>query len=185
MKATGIIRRIDDLGRIVIPKEIRRTMRITEGTPLEIFTDTDNTVTLKKYSPVMELRTLAQEYAEGLSDTTNCTVCICDSDTVVAVHHASKKEYLDKGISTAVAKLIWNKKPVLLSVSPNQTKPIPIIDGEINVSEYTSQCFAPVITNGDPIGCVIAFAKNGLFLDENVLCGTAITATLLAKHMMI
>lgn len=185
MKATGIIRRIDDLGRIVIPKEIRRTMRITEGTPLEIFTDTDSTVTLKKYSPIMELRTLAQEYAEGLSDTMSCTVCICDNDSVVAVHHASKKEYLDKGISTAVAKLIWGKKPLCLSASAYQANPVPIIDGEINISEYSSQCIAPVITNGDPIGCVIAFAKNGVILGENVLCGVKVTAALLAKHMMM
>lgn len=185
MKATGIIRKIDDLGRFVIPKEIRRTMRLTEGTPMEIFTDADNTVTLKKYSPVMELRALAQEYAEGLSDAMSCSVCICDNDTVVAVHHASKKEYLDKGISTSVAKLIWSKKPIFLSASANQNKPISIIDNEINMSEYTSQCFAPVITNGDPIGCVIAFAKNGLFLDENVLHGAKVTATLLAKHMML
>lgn len=185
MKATGIIRRIDDLGRLVIPKEIRRTMKITEGTPIEIFTDIDNTIMLKKYSPVIELRSLAQEYAEGLSDMLNCSVCICDNDTVVATHHALKKDYLDKEITTSVAKLIWDKKQNFLSTSSKNGRPVPIVDGEMNVSEYTFQCFAPIITNGDPIGCVIAFGKNGVMIDENAKCGVGVTAMLLAKHIMM
>lgn len=185
MKATGIIRRVDDLGRLVIPKEIRRTMRIPEGTALEIFTDSDDTVTLKKYSPVMELRTLAQEYAEGLSDTMNCSVCICDNDTVIAVHHAAKLDYLDKGITTSVAKLIWDKKAVLLSSVSNNSKPILLIDSDTNPLEYAAQAFAPILTNGDPIGCVIAFVKNGVTLNENALCGVKVTAALIAKHIMM
>ena len=70
MKATGIVRRIDDLGRVVIPKEIRRTLRIKEGTPLEIFTDREGEIILKKYSPIGELSTFAREYAEALAQTT-------------------------------------------------------------------------------------------------------------------
>ena len=85
MKATGIVRRIDDLGRVVIPKEIRRTLRIREGDPLEIFTDREGEIILKKYSPIGELGTLAKLYAESLAQTLSCTVCITDMDQVVAV----------------------------------------------------------------------------------------------------
>ena len=84
MKATGIVRRIDDLGRVVIPKEIRRTLRIKEGTPLEIFTDKEGEVILKKYSPIGELSVFAKEYAESLAQTTGMIACITDHDQVVA-----------------------------------------------------------------------------------------------------
>lgn len=94
MKATGIVRRIDDLGRIVIPKEIRRTLRIREGDPLEIFTDREGKVILKKYSPIGELGTLAGIYADSLSKTLDCTVCITDTDQVIA---AAKREERTSG----------------------------------------------------------------------------------------
>ena len=83
MKATGIVRRIDDLGRIVIPKEIRRTMRIREGDPLEIFTENDGTVIFKKYSPIGELGEFAHQYAESLAKTTGLACCISDKDTII------------------------------------------------------------------------------------------------------
>ena len=92
MKATGIVRRIDDLGRIVIPKEIRRTLRIREGDPLEIFTDREGKVILKKYSPIGELGSLAGIYADSLSKTLGCTVCITDTDQVIAAAGNGKKE---------------------------------------------------------------------------------------------
>ena len=85
MKATGIVRRIDDLGRVVIPKEIRRTMRIREGDPLEIFTDREGEVILKKYSPIGELSDFAQEYAESLQQATGHITCISDKDNIIAV----------------------------------------------------------------------------------------------------
>lgn len=78
MKATGIVRRIDDLGRVVIPKEIRRTLRIKEGTPLEIFTDKEGEIILKKYSPIGELNLFAKEYAEALAQATGMVACITD-----------------------------------------------------------------------------------------------------------
>ena len=96
MKATGIVRRIDDLGRVVIPKEIRRTLRIREGDPLEIFTDREGEVILKKYSPIGELGTLAKLYAESLAQTLGCTVCITDMDQVVAVSGSGRKELQDQ-----------------------------------------------------------------------------------------
>ena len=84
MKATGIVRRIDDLGRVVIPKEIRRTLRIREGDPLEIFTDREGEIILKKYSPIGELSAFARQYADSLAQTAGCLVCICDMDQIVA-----------------------------------------------------------------------------------------------------
>lgn len=84
MKATGIVRRIDDLGRVVVPKEIRRTLRIREGDPLEIFTDREGEIILKKYSPIGELGTFAQQYADSLAQTTGYVVCVTDRDTVIA-----------------------------------------------------------------------------------------------------
>ena len=93
MKATGVVRRIDDLGRVVIPKEIRRTLRIKEGDPLEIFTDKEGEVILKKYSPIGELSEFAAEYAETLTKTTGHIAYITDKDTVIAVSGASKKEW--------------------------------------------------------------------------------------------
>ncbi len=186
MKATGIVRRIDDLGRIVIPKEIRRTMRITEGTPLEIFTDIDNTITLKKYSPVLELQSIAQDYAESLSETLNCTVLICDNDTIVAVQHASKKEYLNAGITTDVAKIIWDKKVKTINRTSSPNLLVPIVEADNSADSYYSQCFAPILPNGDVIGCVIALMKSpGRDFDDVVTSAVKVTAALLAKQMSV
>ncbi|WP_147060353.1 stage V sporulation T C-terminal domain-containing protein, partial [Sporosarcina luteola] len=99
MKATGIVRRIDDLGRVVIPKEIRRTLRIREGDPLEIFTDRDGEVILKKYSPISELGQFAKEYAETLYETLGTPAMISDRDEMIAVSGLSKKDYLNRQLS--------------------------------------------------------------------------------------
>ena len=103
MKATGIVRRIDDLGRIVIPKEIRRTLRIKEGDPLEIFTDREGEVILKKYSQVGELGKFAAEFAESLAQTSGHGVCITDRDQIVAAAGGMKKEYIGKTISDVLS----------------------------------------------------------------------------------
>ena len=106
MKATGIVRRIDDLGRVVIPKEIRRTMRIREGDPLEIFTDREGEVIFKKYSPIGELATFAAQYAETLHKTCGLSIVICDRDAVIACAGIPKKEYNDKKLSPELEKII-------------------------------------------------------------------------------
>ena len=106
MKATGIVRRIDDLGRVVIPKEIRKTMRIREGDPLEIYTDREGEVIFKKYSPIGELQNFAAEYADTLHKTSSLPIFICDRDAIIAVSGASKREYLDKKISKELEELI-------------------------------------------------------------------------------
>ena len=106
MKATGIVRRIDDLGRVVIPKEIRRTMRIREGDPLEIFTDNEGGVIFKKYSPIGELSSFAGQYAEVLYKVGGCPVLICDRDSVVAAAGIPKKEVLERRVSSMLEDLM-------------------------------------------------------------------------------
>ena len=113
MKATGIVRRIDDLGRVVIPKEIRRTLRIREGDPLEIFTDREGEVILKKYSPIGELGEFADEYVESLHQTLGHIACVADKDAIIAVAGGAKKEFLDKPISTDLEELMEMKKTVV------------------------------------------------------------------------
>ena len=110
MKATGGVRRIDDLGRVVIPKEIRRTLRIHEGDPLEIFTDREGGVILKKYSPVGEMTPLAIQYAESLAQVAKCTVCITDHETVVAAAGNGKKEFAGKRVSEAFQTCLSDRK---------------------------------------------------------------------------
>ncbi len=109
MKATGIVRRIDDLGRVVIPKEIRRTLRIREGDALEIFTDAQGGVIFKKYSPVGEMSTFAGQYAEVLNKVTNRPVVVCDRDHVIAVAGVSKKEYLERRVSPELEEYMQNR----------------------------------------------------------------------------
>ena len=96
MRPTGIVRRIDDLGRIVVPKEIRRVLRIREGDPLEIFTGKDGEVIIKKYSPLGELGTFAQQYVDSISQILGCPVCVTDRDQIIAVAGMPKKELVGK-----------------------------------------------------------------------------------------
>lgn len=157
MKATGIVRRIDDLGRVVIPKEIRRTLRIREGDPLEIFVDRDGEVILKKYSPISELSDFSKEYAEALFDSLGSPVMICDRDTVIAVAGGSKKEYLNKNISDLIEKVMEDRSAVLVT---NESS-VSIVDGnEETLSSYT---VSPIIANGDPIGAVVILSKEQTF----------------------
>ena len=130
MKATGVVRRIDDLGRIVIPKEIRKTLRIKEGDPLEIFTDREGGIILKKYSPIGELSEFATEYAETLAKTTGHIACITDKDTVIAISGGSKKEYLEKGVSKQLEQIMDDKENY--TSKDNNNTAIPITNNENN-----------------------------------------------------
>ncbi|ALS24797.1 MULTISPECIES: stage V sporulation protein T [Paenibacillus] len=160
MKATGIVRRIDDLGRVVIPKEIRRTLRIREGDPLEIFVDRDGEVILKKYSPIGELGDFAKEYAESLYESTGHITMISDRDTMIAVAGGSKKEYLDKPIGSLVEQCMENRKASIESSSGSYE-----ISKDVNET-YSSYVIAPIVAGGDPIGAVILVSK-----DESVKMG--------------
>ncbi len=152
MKATGIVRRIDDLGRVVIPKEIRRTMRIREGDPLEIYTDREGEVIFKKYSPIGELATFASQYAETLYKTCNMSVIISDRDAVIACAGASKKEYTDKTLSDEVENIIESRN--LYVWRSGSEKMSVIADG----SSHFVSCAMPIISEGDVIGCVISIS---------------------------
>lgn len=151
MKATGIVRRIDDLGRVVIPKEIRRTLRIREGDPLEIFTDREGEVVLKKYSPIGELSEFAKEYAEALYQTTGFTIVITDRDSIVALAGTAKKELQGKSISVQLDRAI-DEKNTIVSVSENKFIPI---SSEGLEKAYALEMVHPILSSGDPIGAVI------------------------------
>ncbi|OON97536.1 MAG: stage V sporulation protein T [Epulopiscium sp. Nele67-Bin005] len=157
MKATGIVRRIDDLGRVVIPKEIRRTLRIREGDPLEIFTDNNGQVILKKYSPVGELSAFAKEYAESLAQATGHITCITDKDQIIAVSGGSKKEFLDKRISSNLEKVIENR--TMLNAKKEDSKFVPILS-EGTTDGYFSEIISPITCEGDAIGSVIFLSSN-------------------------
>ncbi|MFD3155541.1 stage V sporulation protein T [Haloimpatiens sp. FM7330] len=155
MKATGIVRRIDDLGRVVIPKEIRRTLRIREGDPLEIFTDRQGGIILKKYSPIGELTDFSNEYADALNYSTGNSIVVCDKDTIVSISGLTKKEYLDKRISNELEQIIEERKTVFL----DKAKVIPIYDDEEIEGKYEGMAVAPIIAEGDAIGAVIIICK--------------------------
>ena len=157
MKATGVVRRIDDLGRIVIPKEIRRTLRIKEGDPLEIFTDKEGEVILKKYSPIGELSEFATGYAETLSKTTGHIAYITDKDSVIAVSGGSKKEFLDQSLSKELEQIMDNKE-VYTSKENNEIS-LPITQNDNSERKYNSQVIYPIISDGDVIGSVILLSK--------------------------
>jgi AbrB family transcriptional regulator (stage V sporulation protein T) len=158
LKATGIVRRIDELGRIVIPKEIRRTLRIREGDPLEIFTDKEGEIILKKYSPIGELGEFASQYAESLYKTSGHITCITDKDSVIAVSGASKKDFVDKNLSDDLGEVIKNKSTVFIK-SPEEDV-LKITADENEEKHYTSQIVRPIISDGDSIGSVIFLSTN-------------------------
>ena len=155
MKATGIVRRIDDLGRVVIPKEIRRTLRLREGTPLEIFTDREGEIILKKYSPMVELTAFSGQYAEAMAQSTGLLVCITDRDQVIAVSGGAKKELLQKNISRQLEAAINGGTA---SVATREDKAyIPLVDED--PEGITAQVIAPIICEGDAIGSVVILSR--------------------------
>ena len=153
MKATGIVRRIDDLGRVVIPKEIRRTLRIREGDPLEIFTDSDGEIISKKYSPIGELGAFAKEYAESLAQTIGHVTCIVDKDQIIAVSGGPKKDFFEKHISDAMEKCI-NARSTLIA-SRNDSNFVPVLEDDTAAEGYNHQLIAPIISEGDALGAII------------------------------
>lgn len=155
MKATGIVRRIDDLGRVVIPKEIRRTLRIREGDPLEIFTDREGEIILKKYSPIGELGQFAKQYADSIGQTTGHIVAITDKDQFIAIAGMAKKDWLTKPISKDLETLINDRESVMAGKDEK---------GFIRVSQEDDdvayEVICPIICEGDAIGAVIILTKD-------------------------
>jgi len=180
MKATGIVRRIDDLGRVVIPKEIRRTLRIREGDPLEIFTDREGGVILKKYSPIGELTDFSKEYAESLQQSIGHIVLIADKDAFISVSGSPKKEYIERKVSNELEKIMEDRKSVLIT---DEGKTIPLHSDEEKGS-YVGQVIAPIISEGDAIGAVIILTKqSGESLGELELKLAETASAFLGKQM--
>ena len=157
MKATGVVRRIDDLGRIVIPKEIRKVLRIKEGDPIEIFTGREGEVILKKYSPIGELSEFATDYAETLAKTTGHIACITDKDSVIAVSGGARKEYLEQSISKELEQLMDDKE--IYTSNQNNDISLPITKNDNQERKFNSQVIYPIISQGDVIGSVILLSK--------------------------
>lgn len=156
MKATGIVRRIDDLGRVVIPKEIRRTMRIREGDPLEIFTDTEGQVIFKKYSPMGEFTEFTAQYADVLSKATSMPVIITDRDHVISFSGIAKKEVFERRVSQELENLMENRSAFIASEG-NRESLSPIENSDIKAAVAF-----PIIGNGDISGCVaLLFNQHG------------------------
>ena len=149
MKATGIVRRIDDLGRVVIPKEIRRTLRIREGDPLEIYTDSDGEVIFKKYSPVGELSTFASQYAEVLSRVSNLPTLISDRDHIVAAAGVPKREYLERRVTAVIEDLMESRR--CFTAHQNDVGEIQPVEG----LDRSASIVYPIIASGDVTGSVI------------------------------
>ena len=161
MKATGIVRRIDDLGRVVVPKEIRRVLRIREGDPLEIYTSSTGEIILKKYSPISELGQFAGEYADTAAQILGSTVIVSDTDQVIAAAGPSRKEYTDKMVDMELDRIIQSKSRYL-----NDTKIV-----------------VPIISQGDPIGSITILPKGSNPLGDSELMAAEIRASFLARQM--
>ncbi|MGI6279606.1 MAG: stage V sporulation T C-terminal domain-containing protein [Acutalibacteraceae bacterium] len=150
MKATGIVRRIDDLGRVVIPKEIRRTMRIREGDPLEIFTNSGEVI-FKKYSPIGELSVFAGQYAEALAEAATLPVIICDRDHCIAAGGISKKQVIERRITSNLEEIMEQRRAV--NFTGNDLRPA--LEGV----DYTIRVAVPIINAGDVNGVVVFIGR--------------------------
>ena len=154
MKATGIVRRIDDLGRIVIPKEIRRTLRIRESDPLEICTDREGEIILKKYSPIGEMSTFARQYAESLAQVAGQMMLIADRDQFIAAAGGCKG-FLGKSISSQLEEAIERRESILASKGDKNFIPV-AAEGEAGAdAEYVNEAISPIICEGDVIGAAV------------------------------
>lgn len=178
MRATGIVRRIDDLGRVVIPKEIRKTLRIREGDPLEIFTAKDGEVILKKYSPIGELNEFSQEYAETLGEILGHGVVITDLDTIISVSKLPKKDYKEKNISKELEQVIENRETKQIK---DEYK-IPLYKDDDNA--YNEQMIMPIIsTSGDCIGSIVIVTKENENFQEGIEKILKVACSFLGKQV--
>ena len=178
MKATGIVRRIDDLGRVVIPKEIRRTLRIREGDPLEIYTATDGEVIFKKYSPVGELSAFAGQYADVIARISSMPTLICDKDHVIAVAGVSKREFLERRVSPVLENYMESRKS--FSATEQTINDVQPVEGVENCASV----IYPIIASGDVTGAVVMLTGDTIKVPtgaEIKLCQSA--AAFLGKQM--
>jgi len=158
MKATGIVRRIDDLGRVVVPKEIRRTLHIREGDPLEIFTDRDGGVVLRKYSPLGELAPHADDVTRAMESAIDGTVVICDRDNVVSVCGEYRREYAARPLSRQMEAAMENRAALLID-RESSARFVPVYEGE-NTAALRSEIVRPILSEGQVLGAVVVLSKN-------------------------
>lgn len=173
MKATGVVRRIDELGRIVIPKEIRRTLKIKEGTPLEIYSGEDGELLLKKYSPIFEISTTAEEIVQSIADGTNYSVLVTNMEKVIAASGKDKSQYINKPIDSQIEKLIKARQTQIVSLTENNCL--------LFASHLNSFVISPILTAGDVYGSIIIFGEMSMSETEKLLAKTF--ATYLAKQI--
>lgn len=179
MKATGIVRRIDDLGRVVIPKEIRRTMHIREGDPLEIFTSHEGEVIFKKYSAMENLSDRVQVFADALSKATGNSAAVCDRDNIIAVSGLSKREYLEKPVSEELSKIMQERENFVRKPSDMKRVPLMALADKANCSIVW-----PIVSESDCVGALIMLLpESGAVAEEAEvrLCSTC--AAVLGKQM--
>ncbi|MDR3263396.1 MAG: AbrB/MazE/SpoVT family DNA-binding domain-containing protein [Clostridiales bacterium] len=168
MKATGIVRRIDELGRVVIPKELRRTMHLREGEELEIFTDNQDDLIFRKFSPIKRLKEFAGEYSEALFETSGNIVMVCDKDTVIAVAGDKKNTYTDKPLAGKLERLMSLRKPAVLNGGD-----VISLTGE-ETADYKGQVIVPILARGDILGAVIMITnRNRTDAADLKLCDAA------------
>lgn len=175
MRATGIVRRIDDLGRVVVPKEIRRILKIREGDPLEIYTDKEGEIILKKYSPIGEMTEFAREYADSIASVSGHKVIITDRDQVIAVAGGVKKDYQGRNVAEGLSELMQERDSV---INVSGRKRVSVVDKD----EYTElgQAICPISSDGDIIGSVVVLGKE---VGETEGKLAAVAASFLGKQM--
>lgn len=177
MKATGIVRRIDDLGRVVMPKEIRRTMRIREGDPLEIYTNSDGEIIFKKYSPIGELSSFSSQYAEALNKIGGLPAVICDRDHIVAVAGIPKKEMLERRLSAEMEDILEHRKTIIMNESAEDI--IRPVDG----NERFVAVACPILAAGDVTGAVMFVTSDQKKADDAQIKLIQTAALFLGKQM--
>lgn len=155
MKATGIVRRIDDLGRVVVPKEIRRTLRIREGDPMEIFTDREGEIILKKYSPIGEIGNFSQQYADAVYQTTKHIVLVSDKDQIIAAAGIPKKEIVGVHVHGDLEHAMHQRQNIIAQKADKGFIQITAM----NNYDFTSQAIATIICEGDVIGAVMVLSS--------------------------
>ena len=182
MRATGIVRRIDELGRVVIPKEIRRTLRIREGDPLEIFTDHDGEVVLKKYSPIGEIASIAKDYTDSLYRTLGHVALISDRDAIVSSSGAAKREYVEKALSPEVDQILQARQLTVLNLAAG-AKLIPVCADD-KAESYSAQIIAPILADGEIVGGLILLSReSGLQMTDIDQKVAETTASIIARQM--
>lgn len=167
MKDTGIVRRIDELGRIVIPKEIRRTMRLKEGTPVQIYINKSGELTLTKYSPIIDISEFAQTFCDVVNSVLNINIIVLDKDSVIAVS-SKLKNYSGKQVSSSLEELLEERKSFLFN-SVDGSKMLELFVNDENT--YSSQIIVPILANSDIVGGIVAFynsAEDGSFSMSDV-----------------